>query len=145
MYNVDWPKFIRFRTPTAQRGEKWLALLGALMSPVSGLHGFFLLLRDRFLAEIQVNGQVRRLRHALNQRWDAIDERILIKDAIDPEPVFAFLESENNPLYLPVFLSGTGVDFIVCLPEELEPQEAVIRAFVDRYKLVTKRYRIEYI
>lgn len=145
MYNVDWVKFVRYRTPVNQRGARWLSFLGGLISPIVALHNSFLLARDRWLQDITVNGQKRRLQYALNQRFDPSLFRIEIADAVEPEPVFVFLEVENNPLYLPTFLSGVSVDFIVYLPLDAAPDEGLIRAFVDRHKLVTKRYRIEYL
>ena len=145
MYSVDWMKVVSRSVPGVLRKPRLKALLAALISPIVTLFTAFGLYRDAKLLDINMNGQVRRLQYGLNQRFDPALSRIIIKDAIEPDLVFAFLESENRPLFLPVFLSGVLIDFIVCVPAEYEIYEITIRAYIDRYKLVTKRYRIEYI
>jgi hypothetical protein len=145
MYSIDWNKLIKRQLPSALRKDRMISFIYALIGLVTRLHSDLLAYIDRVRLDIQMNGQVRRLEYGLNDLFDVSLRRIEIKDATDPEFVFVFLESENMPLYLPTFLSGQSVDFLVCVPAELEGDEISIRAFLDRHKLVTKRYRIEYV
>lgn len=145
MYNIDWQRRIRWNTPGAQRKPKWLAFLLALISPVISLHNSFLLYRERIITDINTTGQVRILRHALNNRYDFDLRRILILDSEETETLFVFLESENRPVYLPTFINGVSVDFEVHIPIEYMGLELQIRSFIDRFKLVTTQYRIIWI
>lgn len=145
MYNVDWSKLVRRDVPGVMRQTKTLSFLIALIAPISTLFNSFTLFRQKVDEDLSMTGQVCKLRFGLNNRFDPGLERMDVVDADENEATYIFLESENNPLYLPTFISGVAVDFIVKVPFELAPYEATIRAFVDRYKLVTTRYRIEYI
>lgn len=91
-------------------------------------------------------GQVTKLRAYLNSRFDFFLKRIDIIDLAAEEPVFAYLASENKPVYLPVFLNtGDGYDFVVLVPIEFQSQEADIKAVINKFKLPTKKYYIIYI
>lgn len=121
-----------------------LEWLGALISPVPTLHNAFLTFRARIMESITITGQVCRLRTGLNDRFDPALRRIYIVDQDELAPLFIFLESENRPVYLPVYITGSAVEFLVMVPAELASDEQLIRQFLNAYKLVTKRYRIQY-
>jgi hypothetical protein len=144
MYSVDWSKLLRRAIPYPLRKDKILAYLRALIKPLFATLDEFQRYRARVELELAITGQVRILRFHLNNSFDPADRRIRIEDDVAAQQVYVFLESENRPLYLPKFLSGSSVDFVVYLPFALQSLEASIRAFLDKYKLVTKRYRIIY-
>lgn len=144
MYSVNWNKLIRRSIPYPLRKDKLLAYVRALITPLFLTFDAFSRFRDRVELELAITGQVRILRYHLNNSFDPADRRIRIEDDVAVQQVYVFLESENRPLYLPKFLSGSSVDFVVYLPVALQSLEASIRAFLDKYKLVTKRYRIIY-
>ncbi|RMF03588.1 MAG: hypothetical protein D6772_01955 [Bacteroidetes bacterium] len=145
MLNVNWNTVVEQGLPGVLRKTKLKALLLAFVSPLLDVYNDFRNYVERTRYDLAMTGQVRVLQFGLNDRFDLDDRRILIKDANEIVNTFMFLESENRPLYLPTFLSGRAVDFLVCVPTELQNQELAIRAFLEKYKLVTKRYRIEYI
>lgn len=145
MFEIDWLKLIRRDVPFAVRKPRLLAWLAALISPIIALHNRFLNFRRQTLLDLKVTGQVRILRFYLNERFDLGNERITITDGDDNARVFVFLESENEPLHLPTFLSGSTIDFIVNVPSDLQGLDYQIRAFLDQFKLASKRYRINYI
>jgi hypothetical protein len=120
-----------------------LAWLNALVAPAKTLHSKFLLFSNALRRELSITGQKRVLQYYLN-RYFLGDSLIEVYDTDQAEPVFVFTEDENMPVYLPVFITGSAVDFIVDVPLNLKPQETAIRAFVNKYKLVTKRYEIIY-
>jgi hypothetical protein len=143
-YSLTWTRIIRQTLMGAIARSPMLEWLLALISPVAGLHNALLTFRARVLESITITGQVCRLRTGLNDRFDPISRRIYIIDQEEPSPLFIFLESENRPVYLPVFITGSAVEFLVMVPAELAPDEQLIRQFLNAYKLVTKRYRLQY-
>lgn len=145
MYSVDWSKLVSRNIPAAVRKDKLKAFLLALLAPVISLYNTFTLFRAKVDEDLRMTGQVVKLEWGLNQRFDPSLSRIEIKDASEAQIVYMFLAEENRPLFLPRFLSGLAVDFVVCIPISLKPQEITIRAFLDKYKLVTTRYEIQWI
>lgn len=144
MYGITWARLIRQNLMAAISRSPMLEWLLSLISPVIALHNLFLAFRTRQLENLTITGQVCRLRTGLNDRFDPSLRRIYIEDQEELAPLFIFLESENRPVYLPVFLTGSAVEFIVWVPYDLMGQETAIRQFLNAYKLVTKRYRIQY-
>lgn len=143
MYALDLNILINWLLPAPVRKAKMIAWLNALIAPVKGLHTQFTQFRNSTRNHLRVTGQKRVLQYFLNRGFIG-SSLIEIYDTDQAEPVFIFLEDENMPVYLPVFITGSAVDFIVDVPIDLKPQESSIRAFVDKYKLPTKRYEIIY-
>lgn len=144
MYALDVNKFIGWLLPASIRKTIHIAWLNALLAAVKWLHSQLLLFINATQTEINITPQVRVLAHYLNQQFDPTNQTIFIEDAIGTEIVFAFLESENRPVFLPVFLSGKPNDFVVHCPSTITAQDSQIRAFLDKYKLPTKQYEIRY-
>lgn len=144
MYDIDFNKLIGWLLPAATRKVNQMAWLNALLYPVKYLHTQFLLFTTATRYDIKITGQKCSLEFHLNRVFDPVFNYFYITDSVATTTVFMFLESENRPLYLPTFISGTQTDFIVHAPNNLEDQEAAIRAFLDKYKLVTKRYELRF-
>lgn len=145
MYNVDWNVLVKNNLPSVLRMPKLSAYVTALLAPVVDLNSRFDFLRGSVATELRITGQVRTLRYWLNFQFDPGADRIRILNAGDAQPFFIFTEEENRPVYLPRFISGRAVDFVVLVPGHLANQEDELRGFLDKYKLPTKRYRIAYI
>lgn len=145
MYSINWPEVIRRALPAVLRKVRIIAFLDALISPVVTLGGGFGFFRESIEQELQITPQVRILRYWLNRLFDPADQRIRVLSATDTVPFFIFREDENRPVYLPQFISGSSIDFIVELPRSIRMLESQVRGFVDKYKLPTKRYRILYV
>jgi hypothetical protein len=142
MYALDLNKIINWLLPAPIRKALSIAWLNALLAPVSWLHGRFLSWSNSTRYRLNITPQVRSLEGYLNRFFDPFGGEIYITDGISTNMVFMFLESENRPLYLPTFISGTEFDFIVHCPFAIKNQEAQIRSFLDAYKLPSKRYQL---
>jgi hypothetical protein len=144
MYALDINILINWLLPAAVRKVAMLHFLNALLVGVRKLNETFVMFTAKTRYDLRVTGQVRSLEFHLNRIFDPIPQAINITASVSGSQLFIFLESENQPLHLPVFISGASSDFTVHLPNNLPPQEAAIRAFLDKHKLPTKRYELVY-
>lgn len=144
-YSVNWIRYIKERVMDIASQAKHLALIKAFLAPVISLHASFLLFINRIDYEINVTPQVRILRARLNSKFDPDDRRFEILDGETFAITYIFLESENEPVYLPTFIGGFQYDFIVNVPTELMSLESQIKGFIDQFKLAGKTYQIRYI
>ena len=146
-YTVDWNRFVNWLLPAVLRKPILTAWLKAVVSPVQFLHTRFVQWAGDQRIEIQITGQVRSLEYHLNRVFypgHPANEDIYITDGQGGDPVFIFLENENMPVYLPVFLTKPAPDFIVHAPISLfeNGREMDMRSFINRYKLPGKQYEI---
>lgn len=144
-YFTSWTRFVRERVYNLTAQPVHLAWLRALLSPVIYVYNFFIFFVDFVEEDLMTSPQVRVLRGRLNDKFDISDRRILILDGAEFGITYMFLESENMPLYLPIFIGGYQVDFEVHIPASLRGQEAETRAFLNRNKLAGKTYVIVWI
>ncbi len=144
MYGLDFNKLIQWLLPAAIRKPNMIGWLNALLAPARTLHSTFLLFSNNVRLDLEITGQVRVLEFHLNRLWSPEFNHIYITDSVSADQVYMYLESENQPLYLPIFISGQATDFTVHLPNDLPPKEVQIRAFLNKYKLPTKRYELVY-
>lgn len=144
MYALDFDKLITWLLPASIRKIRMVTWLGALLTPVKGLHTQFLIFTNTTRYEITITGQVCSLEYHLNRLFDPVDKQIYIEDADTTSTVYIFTESENNPVYLPVYITGAAADFVVHCPSSNKSQRVAIRAFLDKYKLPTKRYQLKF-
>lgn len=144
MYGLDLTKLIQWLLPAPIRKVAMIAWLSALIAPIKILHGQFLLFRSATLEDLRVTGQVRILRYWLNQKFDPQLQGVTITQVASSDQVFIFLESENQPVYLPIFISGQAVHFTVTFPNNEKCIDAQVRAFLNRHKLPTRNYQIVY-
>jgi len=144
MYALEINKLINWMLPSAIRKVVLVHLLNGLLWPVRKLNEVFVLYVDRTRYNLKITGQVRSLEFHLNRVFSPLANNIYITDSVTGTKLFIFLESENQPLYLPKFISGTSSEFTVHLPNSLPPEEEAIRAFLNTYKLPTKNYELLY-
>ncbi|MEY4902834.1 MAG: Flavobacterium phage vB FspM pippi8 [Bacteroidota bacterium] len=142
MYSVNWNYLLGWLLWYCLNTPLVFAFFSALLSPLKGLHSRFLLFVSITLLDVHTNGQVIKLEYALNQVFGA---GITIHDAIQTDTLYIYVESENHPVYLPTYITGSGYDFEVWIPSAYKGQELFIRAFLNKYKLVTKKYTIIWI
>lgn len=122
-----------------------IAFLQALISPIKGLDTRFGLFRSEIDECVRVTPQVHILTYWLNRKFDKIQKRIFIRDWVEANEVFAYNESEANTVFLPVFLNGDVFGFEVVLPVIVQPDEPFILAFLDKFKLAGKKYKLTYV
>ena len=155
IYIVDWAKLATWLIPGILRQGKLLAFVQALVTPVNDLHTRLLAYRNYINYQLLITGQVCFLEKALNDRYDVDQRRIYITDGLSYPPLVLYTDAENKPLVLytdaennPLVLYTDAetamftTDFVVNVPATLLINLPEIRAFVNRYKLVSKTFSI---
>jgi hypothetical protein len=145
--------------PTFLRKPLVAAFSETATEPVISIKAMFDDYRRDVNYRLYHNGQVCFLRAVLNDYFDPILRRITIGDA-DNDRILSlvFMRTENRFMMIPQRQSGnavilnrrgfsgtTGYDFTVNVPAELTEQSNRITAITDIYKLVSKRYSINYV
>jgi hypothetical protein len=143
-YRISWTRWLDSYIWDMVRKEKVRLWLRAFIFPIIRLHNRFLAYDKTVQFELKITPQVCVLRWALNQKLDTNLKRILIVDNANNEVDYAFLASENKPLFLPNFLNDNDYEFEVKVPYALQPKEKEIKSFLNLYKLPSKRYIITY-
>ena len=163
VYNINWRKFIIENLEVDLRRVKTVKWLEVLFKPIIWLHIEFLAFRIQALYKVNHNSQICYLQAVLNDSFDNVQRRIIIRNAIlreplwfyEPEenkPVLFYEESDNKPVYFreeSEFI-GDGADFLVLVPIDLKPtntqeENALLikmKAQIDYYKLFVKNYII---
>lgn len=144
MYGISWQYFIEERIGSPLRKAVMFAFFHAILTPLKSLHTRFLLFKTVQEREVNITPQVRILRYWLNELYDSTDRRFEVLDYTNTIPLLIWGESYNDPLYLPVFLSSKAYDFTVIAPCEAYSQRFFIIAFLDKYKLAGKRYKLRF-
>ena len=148
MYNfyIDFNKLAIWLLPTVLRKPKTLAYLNGLVTPLKMLYNAFLGSRHTHIIEVITTPQVYALEMTLNDLYDVTNRAIYIEDDEIEPTIYIHPENENKTVFLPVFLPVEGgSDFVVKCPSALIPFARAIEATVTKYKLPSKRFRIEFI
>ncbi len=163
VYNINWRTFIILNLPVFLRKIRSIKLLEVFFKPVVLLHLEFLEFRRQALYKVNHNSQICYLQAVLNDSFDNVQRRIIIRNAILKQPVWFYEPEEqkevwfyepeaNKPVYFyeeSEFL-GDGADFLVLVPIDLKPtntQEEIafkikMEGLIDYYKLYVKNYLI---
>lgn len=163
VYNINWRKFIIENLEVDLRRVKTVKWLEVLFKPIIWLHIEFLAFRTQALYKVNHNSQICYLQAVLNDSFDNVQRRIIIRNAILKQPVWFYEPEEqkevwfyepeaNKPVYFyeeSEFL-GDGADFLVLVPIDLKPtntqeENALLikmKAQIDYYKLFVKNYII---
>ena len=158
MFDIDYNRLIAIMLPSSLRKPLVFGLLRAAVAALQTLYEEFCEARDEHNFRLTHNGQVCYLQAALNAKFKSSYGTILILSAIrDGEWLYAIAEdgtgitkaiSESNdddeqdvPLvYSELALNSAQNEFIVSVPSDLyDTMLDSIKAFVDQYKLVSKR------
>jgi hypothetical protein len=144
-YGVDYNKLIDWQLAKCLKKVLHAAWLRAVIAPIKSLHSKFLVHVSTTKFDLRITGQVCLLRYALNEKFDYTQRRIIIRDAVQNDQVYTFLEVENRPVYTPFFINGSGFNFEVLVPTQLRSQETYIRSILNKNKLPGKQYKIIYV
>ncbi len=164
--NID--KLVVDLVPTFLRKTGILSLLFALTAPIKNIYREFIDHKNNTQYYLEHNSQVCYLRKVLNDHFDDEKRRILVldKNTIETylyiytpnEQIVSYLytKEENKPLYVYThseFFLYSDVDFVICIPSDVYKREVTvtkrgdsffeIEAIVNRYKLVSKTYKIQ--
>ena len=163
VYNINWRKFIIENLEVDLRRVKTVKWLEVLFKPIIWLHIEFLAFRTQALYKVNHNSQICYLQAVLNDSFDNIQRRIIIRNATLREPLWFYEPEENKPVVFyesednkPVYFReesefiGDGADFLVLVPIDLKPtntqeENALLikmKAQIDYYKLFVKNYII---
>lgn len=163
---ISWNVLADNLLPIALRKPFIRLFAKTLLLPVSLLHADFLQFRERSLYKVRHNSQIAYMEAMLNDLFDNSLRRIRIVNTVFKEPIYfyepeenrevLFYEPEDNlPVYFrePEDFAGEGVDFVVCVPPELQPDgDAATTAYltrmsaqIDFYKLYSKNYKIVWV
>lgn len=150
-YKVDYNRLAVLMLPTFLRKPILVGYVQSLLVPIDKLFYNWSIFRNENLYKVHHNGQICKLRKALNDRFDPSERRIYIGDGNRFERQYLYTTGENKPRYLGIMFlyqnsdyADTGVDFIVYAPKEIInalPYE--LKAQIEFYKSGGKRYKIE--
>ena len=157
VYDIDFPLLVRQLLPVRLRNDKTTRWLQCLVAPVVELYGLFTANRLRNVYNLAHNSQVTYLQAVLNDVFDPVARGVYIDDGGVIDPLFVYLSSENEPMWLgltseagittypdPEYLY-TGAEtlaslvcFVVKVPFGVVFDEVRLRALVDKYRLPSK-------
>jgi hypothetical protein len=143
--------------PPFLKGENLVLLLKASTKPIQDNITWFYDFYDKKKYELRFNGQIIYLEDLLNNEFDPVLRRIYIDDGDQSPTVYIFNVSENNEsLYLfnnsedgdPTYIYNGVVgsqptDFVVFVPTGLVYNENLMKFYLNKYKIASKRYKIE--
>lgn len=163
VYDLHIKRLALLLLPTHYRRPLIAAFAQSFTEGVARVHGCFMSWREKTDRRLEYNGQVCRLRGALNDMFDPKERRITISDgsaAGGPDSCLRlFARTEEKHELVPSrngsramilnrrgFSGASGYDFWVSIPAQLrgEIDETRLSAAVNTYKLVSKRWAINY-
>lgn len=162
-YDVNYRKLALLLLPLRLRKPLLAALIYSAVQPLRELNMHFRTLREESKYNLTHNGQVCYLRAAINDVFDVDDRRITITEAEpvvaggstiisvrdDDTPLAVAQREDANPtvIHRRGYIVAVGADFQVNIPSSLKDSidAAQLAAVISKYKLVSKRYAINYI
>lgn len=148
-YNLDIKKLAVLHLPTFLRTPEMVAWVQCISAPLVNVHDDFVGNRNANIYNLAYNGQVCKLRAALNDISDRNQRRIYIDDGDKHQRAYIYTVGEKKPKYLgTIYLyndadyDDTGVDFTVWIPTDLSREIYKMEALINFYKLASKRYKI---
>ncbi len=153
-YKIDFKKLALLLLPTFLRKSRLAAFISLLITPVKRMYNAFRDQQRQDWYRLNHNSQVFSLKNVLNDAFDCDHRRIDIIDAKGTERVYIHTPVENKPLYIgqneAVYIYtqaeyDNDFDFEVVIPLGLEYDVYKLRALINEYKLVTKKYLIKHV
>lgn len=160
-YNISYPLLHLLLTPVMLRNKLQYAWLISLARGFEALNVEFRAYVQSL--EVKVNAQVCYMQAMLNDEFDYIQRRIVVRQAaIYEDALLLWRESRDKPVMLyregipehvPFLLGRDGtigsnmIDFEIVMPTNMALSALEVRrlkALVDKNKLASKKYRIVY-
>lgn len=150
-YSVNWLKLVISLLPLKLRKLNLAYIIQTSILPISKMHFEWKEKREDDWYKLNHNGQVCKLRKALNDSLDIAERRIYITDGNSFQRKYIYTRAENKPVFLGrMFIyqndeyANTGADFIVYVPSEIiNTKIHELKALIEFYKLASKRYKIQ--
>jgi|GEM_PF-3322679 len=162
MYEFDFKNTIKRLLHPFYRSKKNIAWLMVLLSYLRGLKQDFVDFKNRTQYNISFNSQKLSMEARLNQEYNLVMGTIYIETvSTNDDSVYLFWLSENQrPTYTywisetnvqPIYTrwisepspTGTNIEFIVYIPNNLIVDLNRLKAIINLYKLAGKRYAIQ--
>ena len=152
-YKINFNKLVVQLMPTFLRQPRMIAFISLFSAELTKLYNAWLIKKSQDETWLQHNSQVCYLRKILNDEFDDIERRINITDGQLYDRQYVYTLGEKKPKYLgKIFIrqntdyADTGIDFFVVVPVEInnEQNKYKLEAWVNRYRLASKRYKIIY-
>lgn len=144
--------------PPFLRGQKHLSILSSFVTPVQKIH-------DDTLYQMQHDGRTIYLEKVLNEWFNVVGydpqyheatKLVYIDDVIQDEKLYVFQDLETEVTFLEdepdttddVFLDSDyesvgSFSFIIFIPNTFVFDELKVRALVDKYRYIGKKYTIQ--
>ncbi len=155
-YNIDFKKLVIWLLPSVLRRRYMIAWLVALISPVIRMYNDVLAFRRLAIYRLAITPQVCYLEKALNDRYDIAQRRIRIVDAKEFEGIPLYRKVESKPLglfrrsegkgqvyYTKSETSKFGADFVIEVSVLIAFDLNELTAFVNSYKLASKKFKVK--
>ena len=153
-YKINFNKLVVQLMPTFLRQPRMIAFISLFSAELTKLYNAWLIKKSQNDETwLRHNSQVCKLRKILNDEFDDIERRIKITDGQLYDRQYIYTLGEKKPKYLgKLFIrqntdyADTGIDFFVVVPVEIniEQNKYKLEAWVNRYRLASKRYKIIY-
>lgn len=152
--NTNYYKLLLQFLPPFWRKEKLIALADLLQKQVASVYSSACVFRANTIYYLGFTGQVFSLENLLNNQFDnddPSDRRIYITNGFEHTRYYIYKRIEDKPKSLPKFIYSradyvdTGVDFIVWIPNAVTMSSydiLLLNAFVKKFKLASKRYKV---
>ena len=148
---IDVLQLVEQNMPTALRKTYLIAFFKVLCLPMAAIYTQWYIFRREKAYILAHNGQVCRLRHLLNDKFDYTQRRITIGDGQRTDRDYVYIEPENKPQYLKTIyieldseFADTDIDFIIYLNGVLLSLNETnqLKNLTNYFKLAGKRYKI---
>lgn len=150
-YKINFDKLVVLLLPTFLRKPRIIAFLSLFSTQLTKLYNTWLVKKIEDVIWLNHNSQVCYLRKILNDEFDDLKRRITITDGQLYERQYLYTIGEKKPKYFgKIYLrqssdyADTGIDFFVVVPVDIniDQQKHKLNAFINRYKLASKRYKV---
>lgn len=158
-YDVSFSRLAALLLPMCLRRPRVMALGRAMVAPVALMHTELMRFRNDMHYRMTHNGQTCHLRAVLNDRFDAVERRIRITESNEGDTgvtlhmritaLFVRMPRRNDGrrlLYRRGYGGSQAYGFWVEVPTQMHGtiNELELRAVVNKYKLASIRYGINY-
>ncbi len=159
-FKINFNRLVGWLVPPFMRKLFFVRFLVALTSAIKVIYQEFMTFREDTNYWLGITSQVCALEKALNDTFDNEQRRITITDASNDEVLLIHKDEAQNPLITYIANQGYDAkipvihkaetyndvyDFIVNIPFELSVNDEYrMRTILNKYKLVSKRYKLNY-
>lgn len=150
-YKINFDKLVVLLLPTFLRKSRIIAFLSLFSIQLTKLYNTWLVKKIEDEIWQNHNSQVCYLRKILNDEFDDLQRRITITDGQLYERQYIYTLGEKKlkslgKMYLRQAsdYADTGIDFFVIIPADISiaQNKYKLNAFINRYRLASKRYKV---